>query len=189
MLTRLIRATVLAAAAAVALLAVMQLPALASGGPGGGGPFGGVQCGQSYSPSCVVTAGSAQTSATTGTDANGGQAGSTLAATGGGAGGGSGCAGTVSKAFGCVPAGCTITVQTVACPVGVARRACCWAGPAGAPAAGGAGPARGAVPAAARSGDPVVPGARRAAADSTTDMDVGRPGRLAPGVEDSAGPR
>ena len=51
MLTRLIRATVLAAAVAVALLAVMQLPALASGGPGGGGPFGGVQCGQSYSPS------------------------------------------------------------------------------------------------------------------------------------------
>jgi hypothetical protein len=131
MLTRLIRATVLAAAAAVALLAVMQLPALASGGPGGGGPFGGVQCGQSYSPSCVVTAGSAQTSATTGTDANGGQAGSTLAATGGGAGGGSGCAGTVSKAFGCVPAGCTITVQTLACPVGVA----------GAPAAGPAPPA------------------------------------------------
>ena len=75
MLTRLIRATVLAAAAAVALLAVMQLPALASGGPGGGGPFGGVECGQSYSPSCVVTAGSAQTSATMGTDANGGQAG------------------------------------------------------------------------------------------------------------------
>ena len=188
MLTRLIRATVLAAAAAVALLAVMQLPALASGGPGGGGPFGGVQCGQSYSPSCVVTAGSAQTSATTGTDANGGQAGSTLAATGGGAGGGSGCAGTVSKAFGCVPAGCTITVQTLACPVGVAGAPA--AGPAlPAPAAGGAGPARGGVPAAARSGDPVVPGARRAAADRTTDMDVGRPGRLAPGVEDSAGPR
>jgi hypothetical protein len=37
----------------------------------------------------------------------------------------------VSKAFGCVPAGCTITVQTVACPVGVA----------GAPAAGPAPPA------------------------------------------------
>jgi hypothetical protein len=50
---------------------------------------------------------------------------------GGGAAGG--CAGTVNKTFGYVPAGCQVTVQTLACPIGAAA-------PAGAPAAGPAPP-------------------------------------------------
>jgi hypothetical protein len=50
----------------------------------------------------------------------------------GGEGAAGGCQGTENKTFGCVPAGCQVTVQTLACPIGVAA-------PAG-PAAG-AGPA------------------------------------------------
>lgn len=114
MLARLIRGAVVAAVA-VALLALVQLPAQAGGGQGSGGPLGSVQCGQSYTPGCTVTAGTPGSSGTGSTGGTGTGAG-TLAA----AGPGGGCAGTVSKAFGCVPAGCAITVQTVACPVGVA---------------------------------------------------------------------
>lgn len=129
MLTRLIRRAAVAAAAAMALLALAQAPVLAGGGPGGGGGFGYAQCGQPYSPSCTVTAGSGQANGVpskAGTDRpSGGTAASD--STGGTAAGG--CAGTVDKTFGCVPAGCIITVQTLACPSGVG-------GPA--PQAGGA---------------------------------------------------
>jgi hypothetical protein len=111
-----------AAAVIVAVVIVTgswQVPASAAGGPPGGG-FGGTQCGQSYTPGCTVTAG---TPASSGTGRNG-TAGSALAA----AGRGPGCAGTTSKIFGCVPPGCTITVQTLACPLGTAGP------PGGAPA-------------------------------------------------------
>jgi len=121
------RAFVLAAALAAALLlAGGQQAALAGGGPGGVNPYGNVTCGQSYAPQCDVTAGSgasAGTPASPGPQAGGQQAAGTAA---GGAAGG--CVGTVSKTFGCVPAGCQVTVQTLACPIGAA--------PAGAPAAG-----------------------------------------------------
>ena len=92
--------------------------------------FGGVTCGQSYSPQCAVTAGSgpsAGTPASTGTQA-GGQPAAGTAAGGGGAAGG--CSGTENKTFGCVPAGCQVTVQTLACPIGAPRQR-----PAGAGAA------------------------------------------------------
>ena len=78
-----------------------------------------VTCGQSYSPQCDVTAGSgpsAGTPAGPGTQAGGQQAARTAA--GGGAAGG--CQGTVNRTFGCVPAGCQVTVQTLACPIGAA---------------------------------------------------------------------
>jgi hypothetical protein len=121
-------ATVLAAGLAVVLLlAAGQQAALAGGGPGNNGFYGNVTCGQSYAPQCQVTAGSgasAGTPASAGPQAGGQQAAGTAA--GGGAAGG--CAGTVNKTFGCVPAGCQVTVQTLACPIGAA--------PAGAPAAG-----------------------------------------------------
>jgi hypothetical protein len=48
----------------------------------------------------------------------------------------------VNKTFGCVPAGCQVTVQTLACPIGAA--------PAGAPAGAGAAPPAPAVLAALR---------------------------------------
>ena len=51
-----------------------------------------------------------------GTQAGGQRAARTAA--GGGAAGG--CQGTVNKTFGCVPAGCQVTVQTLACPIGAA---------------------------------------------------------------------
>jgi hypothetical protein len=117
--------------AAVLMLAAGQQAALAGGGPGGGNLVGSVTCGQSYSPQCDVTAGSgpsAGTPAGPGTQAGGQQAARTAA--GGGAAGG--CLGTVNKTFGCVPAGCQVTVQTLACPIGAA--------PAGAPAGAGAAP-------------------------------------------------
>jgi hypothetical protein len=121
---RLIRALAgaLAAGVIMLLLAGGQQAALAGGGPGGG-LFGGVTCGQSYSPQCTVTAGSG---ASAGTPAGTSTQPAAGTAAGGGAAGG--CAGTVSKTFGCVPAGCQVTVQTLACPIGAA--------PAGAPAAG-----------------------------------------------------
>jgi hypothetical protein len=98
----------------------------ADGGPGNSGFYGNVTCDQSYSPQCDVTAGS---SPSAGTPASGGpQAGGQPAAGTAAAGGAGGCAGTVNKTFGCVPAGCQVTVQTLACPIGAA--------PAGAPAAG-----------------------------------------------------
>jgi len=131
MLTRAL-ALALAAALAVALMLVGgQQAALAGGGPGGVNPYGNVTCGQSYAPQCDVTAGtgpSAGTPASPGTQAGSQpQAGTTA---GGGAAGG--CQGTENKTFGCVPAGCTVTVQTLACPIGAAAPA--------APAPGG-GPA------------------------------------------------
>src|SRR5260370_19298865 len=63
MLTRLIRGAVVAAVA-VALLALVQLPAQAGGGQGSGGPLGSVQGGQSYTPGCTVTAGTPGSSGT-----------------------------------------------------------------------------------------------------------------------------
>ncbi len=112
MLMQALRRASLVIAAVVIVTGSWQTAASAGGSPGGG--FGGTQCGQSYTPGCTVTAG---TPGSSGTGSNGGN----------GTGGGTltdastGCSGTMSKAFGCVPAGCTITVQTVACPVGVAR--------------------------------------------------------------------
>jgi hypothetical protein len=128
-LTRALAFVLAAGLAAVLLLAGGQQAALAGGGPGGVNLFGGVTCGQSYAPQCDVTAGSgpsAGTPASTGTQA-GRQPAAGTAAGGGGAAGG--CQGTVNKTFGCVPAGCQVTVQTLACPIGAAA-------PAGAPAAG-----------------------------------------------------
>ena len=113
MLTRALRRAAVVIVAAAAISGLWLAPASAGGGPPGG--FGGTQCGQSYTPGCTVTAGTPGRSST-------GSPGGNVPGTGTVAapGGGSGCAGTMSKTFGCVPAGCTITVQTVACPVGVA---------------------------------------------------------------------
>jgi hypothetical protein len=131
MLTRALALALAAALAVALLLAGGQQAALAGGGPGGVNPYGNVTCGQSYAPQCDVTAG---TGPSAGTPASPGpQAGSQPPAwttAGGGAAGG--CQGTVNKTFGCVPAGCTVTVQTLACPIGAAAPA--------APAPGG-GPA------------------------------------------------
>jgi hypothetical protein len=114
MLTRLLRRAAVAAAAAMAVVFLSQVPALAGGGPGTGGPFGLAQCGQSSSAQCTVTAGNGPAAGTPGTvGTGGGGATGGAAPTGGGA---TGCQGTVNATFGCVPAGCTITVQTVACP-------------------------------------------------------------------------
>ena len=132
MLSRALAFVLAAALAVVLLLAGGQQAALAGGGPGGVNPYGNVTCGQSYAPQCTVTAGSgasAGTPASTSTQAGGQPAAGTAA--GGGAAGG--CAGTVNKTFGCVPAGCQVTVQTLACPIGAAA-------PAGAPAGGGPAP-------------------------------------------------
>ena len=131
MLSRALAIVLAAGLAAVLLLAAGQQAALAGGGPGNNGFYGNVTCGQSYAPQCTVTAGSgpsAGTPAGTGTQPSGQPAAGTAA--GGGAAGG--CAGTVNKTFGCVPAGCQVTVQTLACPIGAAAPA--------APAPGG-GPA------------------------------------------------
>ena len=138
MLTRLLRLAAVAAAAAMALVCLAQVPALAGGGPPGSAGFGFAQCGQSSSPQCAVTAGSGPATGTPGTASTGGggTAGggtATTVSTGGTAAGG--CSGTVNKQFGCVPASCNITVQTLACPLGV----------------GGVGPPPGAGPA------PVLP--------------------------------
>jgi hypothetical protein len=105
-LARLMRPATAVFAAAVFSLA-WQPTALAGGGPGSGGPFSSVACGQGYSPSCSVTAGSPGTSAS-------GHDGGPLAAASA-----PGCAGSQSSQFGCVPAGCSVTVATLACPVGV----------------------------------------------------------------------
>jgi hypothetical protein len=104
-----------AAAAALVLVFLAQGAALAGGGPGSS-PFGYTQCGQEGQPSCTVTAG---TDAASGTPASASTSGAATASGGGAA----GCAGTMTKAFGCVPVGCTITNQTVGCPVGVAAPA------------------------------------------------------------------
>ena len=127
MLTRLLRGAAIVAAAAMALVCLAQVPALAGGGPGG--PFGLAQCGQSSTAQCQVTAGTGPVVATPGT-ANPGSTtnGAGTVSAGGTAAGG--CSGTMTKAFGCVPAGCTLTAQTVGCPIGVAGPA---APPGGAP--------------------------------------------------------
>jgi len=132
MLTRLLRRAAIMAAAAIALVCLFQVPALAGGGPGGNAGFGFAQCGQSSSAQCTVTAGTGPAAGTPGAASPGGTVtgGAATVATGGGAAGG--CSGTVNKTFGCVPAGCNITVQTLACPLGV--------GGAAPPPAGGAPP-------------------------------------------------
>jgi hypothetical protein len=116
---RLILASLLMAAVAV----FWSPAALAARAGGGSGPFTSVQCGQAFSPSCVVSAGSPGTTETA-AQASGPGAGS--------AGSGGGCAGTVSAQFGCVPAGCQVAVATLACPLGVPGAA----GAAGVPAPG-----------------------------------------------------
>lgn len=126
MLTRLLWRAAVAAAAAMVLVFAAPVPALAGGGPGGGGGFGFAQCGQSSSPSCAVTAGSGPANGTPATATTGAAA---TASAGGAAAGG--CPGTVSKTFGCVLAGCNITVQTLVCPLGAGGAA---------PPAGGGGP-------------------------------------------------
>ena len=75
-------------------------------------------CDQSYSPQCDVTAG---TGASAGTPASPGtQAGSQPpAGTTAGGGTAGGCSGTMNATWGCIPAGCQVTVQTLACPLGV----------------------------------------------------------------------
>ena len=131
MLTRALALALAAALAVVLLLAAGQQAALAGGGPGGVNPYGNVTCGQSYAPQCQVTAGTGPSAGTPGSP--GTQAGSQPpAGTAAGGGAAGGCQGTVNKTFGCVPAGCTVTVQTLACPIGAAAPA--------APAPGG-GPA------------------------------------------------
>lgn len=119
MLTRLLRRAAIMAATAMALLFLAQVPALAGGGPPGNAGFGFAQCGQSSSPQCAVTAGTGPGTGTPGTASTGGgtSGGTATVSTGGTAAGG--CSGTVNKTFGCVPAGCNITVQTLACPIGV----------------------------------------------------------------------
>jgi len=127
MLSRVLACLLAAGLAVALLLAGGQQAALAGGGPGSGTPYGGVTCGQSYAPQCDVTAGtgpSAGAPASPGPQAGGQPSAGTAAA-----GAAGGCAGTVNKTFGCVPAGCQVTVQTLACPIGAAA-------PAGAPAAG-----------------------------------------------------
>ena len=119
--------------AAVLMLAAGQQAALAGGGPGGGNLVGSVTCGQSYSPQCEVTAGSGPSAGTRPAPAPGGRPAGGQDRRRGRSGGR--VPGTVNKTFGCVPAGCQVTVQTLACPIG--------GGPGGRSAAGargGAGP-------------------------------------------------
>lgn len=112
MLTGWLRRGVLVLCSVVLFLVSGQAAAMAGGGPGGGDPFGSVQCGQSFSPSCTVTAGGGGTH--------------TVAT---GPSGPAGCAGTMNPQFGCVPAGCQISVNVLACPFGIG-------GPGGPPAPG-----------------------------------------------------
>jgi hypothetical protein len=105
MLTQALRRAGLVLAATVIVASSWQTAASA----GGGGGFGGTTCGQSYTPGCTVTAGNP------GSPGGPGTGGGTRTL---GSGPGPGCTGTASAAFGCVPGGCTITAQTVGCPVG-----------------------------------------------------------------------
>lgn len=107
MLTRALARWGAAGLLAAGLAVLPQPAALAAGGPGGAGAFGLVQCGQASTPSCVATAGSPATSGAAGAQAASGHPGS--AATG--------CAGTVSRQFGCVPPGCQVSVATLVCPL------------------------------------------------------------------------
>jgi len=102
-------------AAVVLLLAARVLVAGPLDAHAGGNPFGSVVCGQSYSASCAVSAGSPAEAAS----ASARQSGESGTAPTAGDTGTSGCRGTTNKTFGCVPSGCQITVQTLACPLGV----------------------------------------------------------------------
>jgi hypothetical protein len=106
MLARVIGAVGCAVVMTVVFLALGQPAAQAGGGPSGGDPIGSVTCGQAHAPSCFVTAG---------TPGSGGQPagkpGSPLAAAGPG--------GCTRSQFGCVPPGCTINQNTLACPLGI----------------------------------------------------------------------
>jgi hypothetical protein len=125
MLSRALACVLAAGPAAVLLLAGGQQAALAGGGPGTGTPLrwrdvravvrASVRCDGRVRPVGRHPANAGTQQPTAGTAAAGGVA-------------AGGCQGTVNKTFGCVPAGCQVTVQTLACPIGAA--------PAGAPAAG-----------------------------------------------------
>ena len=114
MLTRLLGCLAAAALLTAGLTVLRQPAALAGSGPGGGGTFGSVACGQAFTPSCAVSAGSGGTTTVSAGARQGRQDGT--APPGGGS--PSGCAGTVSSQFGCVPAGCQVTVATLVCPLG-----------------------------------------------------------------------
>ena len=116
---RLTRAMAGAGLGAVVLLAAGQQAALA-GGPGGGTSCGNVSCGQSYSPSCTVSAGSGPAAGTP----------SPKAATPPGPGAGSTSGSERGKA---VPAGCRNTAARLACPA-IANVLLGGAGGVGAPA-------------------------------------------------------
>lgn len=113
MLTRPLTVAGLAALITAALLAAWLPAAQArpAGGKGNGtDPLTSVQCGQAWTPSCTLSAGTPGRTGTTTTAAGGSH---------GGTGGSGGCAGTVNARFGCVPPGCEITVETLACPFGI----------------------------------------------------------------------
>ena len=182
MLMRALMRAALVMVAAVTVTGSWQVPASAKGDPPGGG-LGGTQCGQSYTPGCTVTAGTPGSSGPGSPGENVPGSGTLAAARPGG-----GLRGHGEQGVRLRPG----RLHDHGPRPWPARSA--WArpparGPPAPPAASGAGPARGAVPAAARSGDPLVPGARRAAADPIAHMAMGRPRRLASGVEDSTGPR
>jgi hypothetical protein len=111
MLSRAISGAGLVALVTAVLLALCQPAAQAASGPSGGNPFGSVQCGQSYSPSCVVSAGSPGSTTTATAGVTGPDSGTASS--------GGGCTGTVNAQFGCVPPGCQVTVATLTCPLGV----------------------------------------------------------------------
>ena len=145
MLTRLLRRAAIVAAAAMALVCLAQVPALAGGGPGGTRLRV-----RPVRPVVLSRSARSRPGPARGRDARHRQPGGTTSgagtvATGGTAAGG--CSGTMNTAFGCVPAGCTLTAQTVGCPIGVAGAAPPPGGCAGAAGAGRAGPAGGEVPA------------------------------------------
>ena len=129
-------------AAVVAVTVLWQGPASATGGPGGGG-LGGTTCGQSYTPGCKITAGSPGSPGGPGSPGTGGTGGTHTV----GSGPGSGCTGTVNATFGCVPAGLHDHGPDTGLPDRGWRPARRRGSPR-APAAGCAGPARRAVPAA-----------------------------------------
>jgi hypothetical protein len=86
-------------------LALGQPAAQAGSGPGGGDPIDSVTCGQAYSPSCTVIAG---------TPGSGGQpAGKPGRPLAGGPGS------CTRSQLGCVPPGCNLTQNTLACPLGI----------------------------------------------------------------------
>lgn len=171
---------------AATMIAFYQAPASAGGGGGG---FGSVLCGQGYTASCNVTAsspGSSSSSTTSSTTAgNSATSGNSTSATssapvtsstaplaGSGSGGGSsaagGCNGTVNKTFGCIPPGCSISVQTLFCPIGTAAK--------GKPAAGArrrALPSPAALAAMAR-GQLLLPGPQIMSSPAQTNLQLTR---------------